>query len=399
MDPDTLDLMADARPSPDRLLATVMRAAADCRPADLARAVNDVAKDFGFRDISVLLADLNQLTLRELGHPEVSHPLDSRPGEAFRTQRTVTVHDGSSMQMFVPLLGSAERLGVVSVIVDADLSDDQRQLIDDLAIMLGELTITRGLIGDEIPLTRRSRELTLAAELRWMLLPPLTISLPEVEISGILEPAYDIAGDTFDYAIGDRRLDLAILDAVGHGLEASLLASFAVGAYRNLRRSGSRLDETIRQMDQWIGEQFDESGFVTAQLANLDLETGRMSVVNAGHPAPLLLAADGRVEEMPCRPCPPLGLGYAEAVRHDAELSPGDVVLFYSDGITEARSPDGTFFGLDRARRLFSRLVGEGVSTAEIVRLMVSEVLTHQASVLRDDATLVVVRWFGPRHR
>jgi serine phosphatase RsbU (regulator of sigma subunit) len=388
--------MSDVAPDPARLLARVMRAAARERPALLARAVNDVAREFGFRDIQVLLVDLHQHALRQLGRREVSYPLDSDAGEAFRTQRTVSIRDGATAQWFLPLHGSAERLGVLSLTADAEMSDDKVEVLDDLASLVGELVLTRGLVGDEIALTRRSRDLSLAAELRWMLLPPLTVSLPEVAVSGILEPAYDIAGDTFDYALGDHRLELAILDAVGHGLPASQLASFAVAAYRNLRRRGADLEEMLREMDRWIGEQFGQSGFVTGQLAELDVDTGQMWIVNAGHPPPLLLDASGVTEEVECQPCPPLGLGYAEGMRYDLQLAPGDAVLFYSDGIVESRSPDGTFYGLERTGKLFAELVGDGLPTAEIVRQMVSDVLTHETTDLRDDATLVLVHWLGP---
>jgi hypothetical protein len=182
--------MADRPVTGDHLLSRVMRAAARERPAALPRAINDVAVEFGFRDIHVLLVDLHQHALRQLGRPTVIHQVDTTDaGEAFRAQRSVTVEEDSTIRRYVPLLGAAERLGVLSVIVDVEPTDDQIELIDDLAILVGELVITRGLIGDEIALTRRSQDLSLAAELRWMLLPPLTVSLPEVAVSGILEPA------------------------------------------------------------------------------------------------------------------------------------------------------------------------------------------------------------------
>jgi hypothetical protein len=381
----------------DHPLARLVRAAAHARPVALTRMVDEAVHGIGGREARILLVDLRQHALRQLGRPTVVHQVDTTDaGEAFRTQRTVTVEEDSTIRRYVPLLGAAERLGVLSVIVDAELPDDQLELIDDLAILVGELVITRGLIGDEIAATRRSQELSLAAELRWMLLPPLTVSLPEVAVSGILEPAYDIAGDTFDYALGDHHLEIAILDAVGHGLEASQLASFAVAAYRNLRRQGSDLVDTLREMDQQIAQQFGESRFVTGQLADLDVTTGHLRIVSAGHPSPLLLRAVGPAEEAPCEPCPPLGLGYAEGVQSDIALTPGDAVLFYSDGIVESRDPGGEFFGLERFARSFDALMSEQLPTAEIVRRMVNEVVVHESTPLRDDATLVLVQWDGP---
>ena len=128
-----------------------------------------------------------------------------------------------------------------------------------------------------------------AAEIQWALLPPLTMSCPQVELAGILEPAYQVAGDSFDYALNDDNLHVAMIDAMGHGLDAATMATVAIGAYRHARRADVGLAEMYAFMDKAIAEQFGPDHFVTAQMMCLDIATGRLRWVNAGHPAPLLI--------------------------------------------------------------------------------------------------------------
>ncbi len=149
----------------------------------------------------------------------------------------------------------------------------------------------------------------LAAEMRYSTLPPLTMQAPNVSVAGILEPAYEIAGDTFDYALNGRVAHFAIFDAVGHGLGAARLANLTLGTYRNRRRGGDDLLQTAAAIDETLLSQFGQSWFVTTLLAQLDLDTGELRWVNAGHVRPLLLRNGRVISELESIPAPPLGLG------------------------------------------------------------------------------------------
>jgi hypothetical protein len=105
----------------------------------------------------------------------------------------------------------------------------------------------------------------------------------------ILEPAYDVAGDSFDYAINDNIVHLTVIDAMGHGLNAAILATLAISVYRHARRAGVGLAELHGLIDAAVDQQFGPDQFVTAQMVRLDIATGRLQWVNAGHPAPLLI--------------------------------------------------------------------------------------------------------------
>ena len=225
------------------------------------------------------------------------------------------------------------------------------------------------------------------------LLPPLTYTSASVEISGVLEPAYDIGGDTFDYAITGDQLSVAVLDAMGHGLEAARMANLAVSEYRRGRKNDHSLGALVTDVDQVIADVFGDSRFVTAQLATLALASGRLRIINAGHPRPLLFRESGGVFEIECRPCLPLGLGEVSTNETIVDLTHGDVVLLYTDGITEARSSSGEQFGRDRLEGVVGSALRRGDRPAEVLRQVVHAVSDHGGASFQDDATVVYLGW------
>lgn len=116
--------------------------------------------------------------------------------------------------------------------------DVVEELLRDAARVLAHVLASARRYTDRFEKLRRRKDLGLAAEIQWELLPVLAYELPGFAIAGALEPTYDIGGDTFDYAVSASQLTITITDAVGHGLRAALLGSLAVTAMRNSRRCG-----------------------------------------------------------------------------------------------------------------------------------------------------------------
>ena len=345
------------------------------------------------------------LLLVDIGQVEL-HPLDAgssetfpvaavgpTPGTAYRLESTVRVgtdEGPGTVRSWIPLMDSAERLGVLGITVDAE--NDDAELWTAFASVIGETMVSKTAYGDRINRTRRPRGVTLAAEMRWALLPPLTFRSPYVEISGVLEPAYDIAGDTFDYAVNGNILSLAVLDAMGHGLEASQIANLAVSEYRRGRQSELTLGELLHSMDDVVASQFGSSRFVTGQLAEFDLRSGRLTVVNAGHPPPILFRGGRDIGDLPCRPCPPMGLGLIRTEEAHVDLAADDAVLFHTDGITEARSRAGEQFGRQRLADVVVEALRRHDRPAELLRHVVRAASTHTGGPVEDDASAVFLR-------
>jgi serine phosphatase RsbU (regulator of sigma subunit) len=232
-----------------------------------------------------------------------------------------------------------------------------------------------------------------AAELLWQLVPPLTASSERAVISAVLQPCYDVGGDGFDYATDDDTAHLVILDAVGKGLGAGVACAVTLAAIRAARRTGEGLEEQARAADAALSDQFPEGRFVTAVLAELRLDTGRLRYLNAGHPEPLLLRAGRLVKEIPHGRRLPLGLGDPGVRAAQEALEPGDRLLLYTDGVTEARTRDGEVFGLARLVDLVEQHATAGLPAPETLRRLAHAVVGHQGATPDDDATLLLFEW------
>jgi hypothetical protein len=369
---------------------------------------------FGGTDVRFFLADLQQATLVPfVGHADVAPDEIVKPlsidgtvaGRAFQhVEVLVQPREALDPLVWLPLLDGTERLGVLGVTVPGATADTlttgpEATLLRRFASLLGELVTTKTLYGDTVIRLRRQREMGLAAEMQWSLLPPLTVSSRGVTIAAVLEPAYDVSGDTFDYAVDPGTAKAAVFDGMGHGLRSAQMALLAVSAYRHARRAGRSLTDTCQEIDDALLEAFSGASFTTALFTELDTDAGVFNWVSAGHPSPLLIRQGRLIKALETTPRPPLGLhlpGEAAARQLTVgteQLEPGDCVLLYTDGVTEARAPDGSFFGEQRLADLIVRHLAAGLPPPETMRRVVHALLDHQAGRLVDDASLALLQW------
>ena len=216
-------------------------------------------------------------------------------------------------------------------------------------------------------------------------------------MSGILEPAYSIGGDSFDYALNRDCAEFAIVDAVGHGMSAVMMSVAAMNSLRNARRR-PRARTAYENTGEVIETQFGAECFVTAQLGSLALDSGELTWLNAGHPLPLLVRDGSFTGELWCRPSMPMGLGGSVAEIAKVKLQPGDRVLFYTDGVTETQAQGGERFGMPRLADFLVRATLDGVSPAESVRRLSASIMHHNGANLSDDATLLLIEYHGTPH-
>jgi len=221
------------------------------------------------------------------------------------------------------------------------------------------------------------------------------MTTPQVSVAGALEPAYEVAGDSFDYALNDEILHVAMVDAMGHGLSAALMSALAIGAYRHARRFDVGLDGLYAAMDEAFCSQFGSDKFVTALMARLDVGSGLLQWVNAGHSAPLLLREGSVVLELDSPSTLPVGFGGATPVVTKRALERGDRVLFFTDGVTEEDRRVGAELGTTRLKDLIERTGTAGEPVQETVRLLSRALMEERGGVTSDDATLFLVEWRG----
>ena len=381
----------------DALLYRMLRNSTRLAPDDLGRFVADETYRSGLLDATIFLIDLEQLRLRPLP-PAPGFPVydvdTTIAGRAFQVEKplVVPVADGAGRGVWLPLIDGAERLGVLYLRTPA-ISDDLLRRMEDVAALVSELIVSKTQYGDALVTARRQQQMTLAAELRWATLPPTTFSADRVALACVLEPAYEVAGDAFDYAFNNGILHLAVMDAMGHGLEASRMANLATAAYRAARRRDLDLPASYLLIDRALGDQFGDEHFVTGQLATLDTGTGVLRWVNAGHPPPLLLRGGRATIELRAEPGLPLGMGGEAPPTVEVALEPNDTLLFFTDGIVEAGSPGGERFGAERLVDLTRRALADDQTLSETVRRLVRAVRVHREGPLADDATILCVEW------
>ncbi|MGA7417898.1 MAG: PP2C family protein-serine/threonine phosphatase [Acidimicrobiales bacterium] len=378
-----------------------LRATGTTDPASVAALVAAAVEELGATDIVVYVVDVEQVQLvplpDELTHVEVPEPqgvATTVAGRAFTTQSPVTIDRAEGARVWVPVVAGSTPTGVLAVTVP---HGDAGSVLacEELGLFAGVLMAAQNRTTDAFKLHQQRKPMSLAASMQWELLPPLVLDLPDVSVAGMLEPAYDVGGDAFDYAVNGPVLDVAIFDAMGHGVRSAMVAALTVGTYRHDRREGSTLGHMHANLEATLDARFGGEAFATGQLARLERQSGTLTWVNAGHPLPMLIRDNRVIGELHCPPTLPWGLGAGEPDMAAETLEPGDGVLFYTDGVVDARAPGGDEFGAERLADLTGQVISQGLGPGDAVRRVVRAVLDHNITELRDDASMVMVRWEG----
>ncbi len=235
---------------------------------------------------------------------------------------------------------------------------------------------------------QRTTPFSLAAEIQRRLLPAaFTCEAGQFTVSGWLEPAATVGGDTFDWSLDRHSLQVSITDAVGHDVAASLLATLLVGSLRNGRRRGAGLAEQARAANDAVAQHGTHGQFVTGQVLRVDLITGTAQLVNAGHPLPLRLR-DGVVEELELLVDLPFGVQPGRDFRlQEFDLRPGDRLVFVTDGMQERDAAS-----VDVVTALTT---SADAHPRQVVHALGSAVVRATGGRLSDDATVVCLDWYG----
>jgi serine phosphatase RsbU (regulator of sigma subunit) len=414
-----------------RVLGSVLAAAEAASPVDAVAAVTrELGLTLGASRVSFLIADLSGRALVRLAHIRLPAgaeaadeaslgpgerrsveesatvlPFDGGPAErAVRTQTLQVVapdpgrpgSDGvGSWLVLAPVTERGEVIGLLELALPHPPDADWRDEIAELAHVLAFVVIANRRHTDLYEWGQRTRPLSLSAEIQHRLLPgPQTCEAGSFTLAGWLEPAAGIAGDTFDFSLDRDVLHLSLTDAMGHGVAAALAATLCVGSLRNTRNEGASLLEQASSANQSLFDHaatFGLEEYVTGMIGRIDLRTGSLALVNAGHVAPYL-ARGPHVTGIDLPVDLPLGLfGDSTYRTSHLVLEPGDRIVFVTDGMLEQTTREVDLPGaiLD-TRSLHPR---------EAVRALADRVLGATDHVLRDDATVMCLDWHGGHGR
>ena len=391
-------------------LGELLAAAEAAPPVAAADAVGAVLADMlGAEDVSFLIADYSGDSLIRLGHRagrrfgvlRASHETAERvslqgtpQGAALSTQALQVEQTDDGAWVFAPVTSRGEAVGVLELRLsevpdDATLSD-----VSHAAHALAYIVIANRRYTDLFEWGQRSVPLSLAAEIQHRLLPgSYTCEGGQFTLAAWLEPAGEVGGDTFDFSLDRDALHFSMTDAMGHTVNASLLATLLVGAVRNGRRAGAGIVEQAELADAALIQHAGRSQFVTGQIVRVDLEEQSAEIVNAGHPPPLRLR-DGVVDEVRLHADPPFGAVDETSFRlQTLELRPGDRLMFLTDGVLERLAANVDI----RANMAAST----DDHPREAVQQLIRAAVEASGGKLEDDATALCFDWHGgpPRDR
>jgi serine phosphatase RsbU (regulator of sigma subunit) len=333
-------------------------------------------------------------------------PFDGGPAErAVVTQEVQVLPPGAAgreqgrpddqWRLLAPVTERGEAIGLLEFVLPVEPDASATAQVAQLAHLLAFVVIANRRHTDLYEWGQRTRPLSLSAEIQHRLLPgPQTCEAGAFTLAGWLEPAAQIAGDTFDFSLARDVLHLSLTDAMGHGVPAALSATLCVGSLRNTRSEGASLLEQVEAANQALVEHSTHIGqedFVTGLVARLDLRAGSMRLVNAGHVAPYLARGhDVRAVELPVDL--PLGL-FADSPYRSTELTlrAGDRLVLVTDGMVERNAAD-----LSLAEAIAET---RGLHAREAVRALADLVLEVSGGALADDATVLCLDWHGGHGR
>ncbi|MGW6834869.1 PP2C family protein-serine/threonine phosphatase [Streptomyces sp. NPDC054949] len=313
--------------------------------------------------------------------------------DVIRSQQPKVEHRGAGqlVRVVAPVTNRGDAIGLLELFLPAVPDAEVMREIGETAHALAYIVIANRSHTDVYQWGRRTKPLSLAAEIQHRLLPAsLACEAAQFAVAGALEPAEHVGGDTFDYVIDRDTVQLSVTDAMGHDVDAALLATLVVGALRRARRAGADLAEQAHQADQAMRDH-GRRGYVTGQLLRISLLDGQTEFLNAGHPWPLRMR-DGEVQQIVPKVDPPFGLSLqisqANTYRvQSLDLRPGDRLVMLTDGMLERGAESLDLSDLIVATR--------ALHPREAARTLIKAIVDAGDGHLDDDATVMCLDWHG----
>jgi serine phosphatase RsbU (regulator of sigma subunit) len=412
MNPSTTDAEGCPMTRGDQIdLRELLSSAEDASPASAVDTVAEhLREQVGAERVSFWIADAAGQALLRMPGGERLEIESTSAGSAWLEQEI-----GRDASWWLPVTVRGDALGVLEVRLDeaVDEPDDLAEQLGAVAHLMAYIIVANQRHTDVYETARRSESFDLSMEVQHQLLPEAFVCEGgSFTLAGWLEPSSTAGGDTFDYTASRDRLTVSLIDAVGHDVEAAMLATLAISAMRKARRDGGDLCDQADAAQEALIRYGEVEDYATGVIIEIDLNSSkqdppapaggqadeelplsgviRARMLNAGHPWPRLVR-NGELTHIELTPDPPLGFDdqrlHGDYTAHGVELEPGDRVVILTDGMYE-RSAES--FDLD----------DHLVRTADLhprnaVQAIASAFREHVCSQPEDDATFLILDWHG----
>lgn len=307
--------------------------------------------------------------------------------------QTIFGRQKTAPALVAPKRGGDEQLGLLAAVLQqmsARISDQHARLTE-LVSELREAIITRA------KLAGLQQELEIARQLQLSILPKPPPARGDLDLHGLMVPAKEVGGDFFDYFfLGPKSLGIVVADVSGKGVPAAMFMAMTRTLLKATTLFSISPADSIQRLNAVLAAENEQMMFVTLFYGVLDLSTGRFTYVNAGHNPPFLCRPDGSVSPLPRSGDIAIAV-FEEAPYQELtiDLQAGDLVYFYTDGVTEAFDIDGTEYGEERLIELLKE-VPAGASAKEVANFIVEGVHRFERGADQaDDITSVALRYFG----
>lgn len=319
---------------------------------------------------------------------------DAQTDSALRDQKSIVLHRVRSM-LAVPLQTREQVIGLLYVDNGAVIRPFSKEDLDLLTVManVAAIRIEHARLA-EVEQAEKVMEMELAqaSEIQQSLLPAEPPAREGYDVAGYNLPCQAVGGDYYDFLnYKDGRLGLAVGDVAGKGLPAAIMMSSLQARVHMLLETSPEPAQAVTILNRSLAENCPLGKFITFFYAVVDCETGKVSYSNAGHNYPILIRADGQVEQLRRGN---LILGIDPSVEYDfseISLSPGDLLALYSDGVTEARRSNGEEFGERGLTEFLSARRAQ--PCGELVKALVQHVREWSGEPsFHDDFTVVLAR-------
>ncbi len=386
-------------------LQELLSAVEEAPPVDVVETLAaELARRVGAGEVSLLIANFSGSALvrlahvgtdgkRRAGHNEQAEevPLVGDYEHVVWSQEVEIRPDGPGVVCLVPVTERGDAIGLLEVALASEPDTATIDFLGAAAHALAYVLIASRRHTDLFEWAQRDIPFSVAAEIQRRLLPSAyTVEGGPFSLAGWLEPSHSAGGDTFDYSIDRDHLYLSLTDAMGHLVDAALLATLAVGTLRNSRRSLATPAEQADIANAGLSAEARADQFVTGLLIRVLLADGSAEIVNAGHPLPYLVR-HRRLVSLDLVADAPMGVQRGPYRSQTFRLEPGDRLLLVTDGYLERNA--------DRVYVEDILLATLGLHPRQVVQQLATSILRATGGKLRDDATTLCVDWYGPEGR